>query len=141
MREGWRNELFKIRLPDFMPNPLGFPMAQAQGQRVLGVCCRTWNRWEKVALKIPEYKLTHVKLKGLAKERSIPINQIPIVPYQVWVIGKIGEYFSLLPNGTRKIWIVEETVKFRASTFTRQAYLAEQERFTSSLIEESLCSR
>ena len=136
----WRNELFKPHSQELSPNPLGFPMSQSQGQRIIGVCCRTWNRWERVALQIPEYKLTQIQLKNLATKRSIPDHQIPIVPYQVWVIGKIGEYFGLLSNGTRKVWIVEENIKTSLDNFTRKAYLKEQERFTKMIIEESLCS-
>jgi hypothetical protein len=137
----WRNELFKPHSQkELTPNPLGFPMSQSQGQRMIGVCCRTWIRWERVALQIPEYKLTQIQLRNLAKQRDIPDHQIPIVPYQVWVIGKIGEYFGLLNNGTRKVWIVEEAVKTALANFTREAYLKEQEKFTKLIIEESLCS-
>lgn len=142
MINSWRNELFKPHFHhELTPNPLGFPMSQSQGERIIGVCCRTWNRWEQVALLIPEYKLTQIKLKNLGKQRKIPDHQIPIVPYQVWVIGKIGEYFSLLNNGTRKIWIVEEIIKSSFESFTREAYLNEQERFTKKIIEDNLCSR
>jgi hypothetical protein len=142
MIKSWRNELFKPHSQkELTPNPLGFPMSQSQGQRIVGVCCRTWNRWEQVALlQIPEYKLTQIQLKGLAKQRGIPDQAIPIVPYQVWVIGKIGEYFGLLKNGTRKVWIVEENVKRYLDGFTREAYLNEQERFTKKIIEDNLCS-
>jgi hypothetical protein len=141
MIKSWRNELFKPHSQkELTPNPLGFPMSQSQGQRIIGVCCRTWNRWERVALQIPEYKLTQIQLRNLAKQRDIPDRQIPIVPYQVWVIGKIGEYFGLLNNGTRKVWIVEETVKTASANFTREAYMKEQEKFTKLIIEESLCS-
>ena len=139
MIKDWRSELFKPHLNELTPNPLGFPMSQSQGQRIIGVCCRTWNRWEQVAFQIPEYKLTQIQLKNLATKRNIPDHQIPIAPYQVWVIGKIGEYFGLLNNGTRKVWIVEESIKTSLDDFTREAYLKEQEKFTK-LIEESLCS-
>lgn len=132
----WRNYLFKPHEQKLTPNPLGFPMSQSQGQRILGICCRTWNRWEKVALQIPEYKLIAIQLKNLAKQKNIPESQVPIVPYQVWVVGKIGEHFSLLNNGTRKIWIVEESIKTSLDSFTREAYLKEQEQFTKFLIEE-----
>lgn len=140
MIKDWRNELFKPHLQELTPNPLGFPMSQSQGGRILGVCCRTWIRWEQVALQIPEYKLTQIQLRKLATKRGIPDHQIPVVPYQVWVIGKIGEYFSLLNTGTRKTWIVEETVKTASANFTREAYLKEQEKVTKFIIEESLCS-
>ena len=140
MIKDWRNELFKPHLQELTPNPLGFPMSQSQGERIIGVCCRTWNRWETVALQIPEYKLTQIQLRNLAKQRGIPDHQIPIVPYQVWVIGKIGEYFGLLNTGTRKIWIVGEAVKTASANFTREAYMKEQEKFTKLIIEESLCS-
>ena len=140
MIKDWRNKLFKPHSQELTPNPLGFPMSQSQSQRIIGVCCRTWNRWERVALQIPEYKLTQIPLRNLATKKGIPDHQIPIVPYQVWVIGKIGEYFSLLNNGTRKVWIVEENIKTSLDSFTREAYLKEQERFTKMIIEESLCS-
>lgn len=136
MITSWRNELFRPHSQELTPNPLGFPMSQSQGQRIIGVCCRTWNRWEQVALRIPEYKLIQIQVRKLANQKDIPDHQIPVVPYQVWVIGKIGEYFSLLNNGTRKVWIVEEIIKSSFESFTRDVYLKEQERFTKMLIED-----
>jgi hypothetical protein len=136
MIKDWRNQLFKPHSQELTPNPLGFPMSQSQGQRIIGVCCRTWNRWKQVALQIPEYRLIQIQVRNLAKQKDIPDHQIPIVPYQVWVIGKIGEYFSLLNNGTRKVFIVEETIKSSFESFTRDAYLKEQEQFTKMLIED-----
>ncbi|MBD2771129.1 hypothetical protein [Iningainema tapete] len=81
---------------------------------------------------IPEYKLQHIQLKKRAEEAGAVA---PIVPYQVWCCGRIGEIFDLLPHGLSKKWMVQEYLKANFEEFTREAYREEQERFTSLIME------
>lgn len=86
---------------------------------------------------VPEYKLQHIKMSKRARDvKSIP----PIVPYQVWVVGKIGEIYSSLPNGMSKKWMAEEWIKAKQGKFTREAYQQEQERYHLALEESNVQS-
>lgn len=131
MREEWKSELFKPD-SDKTPKQLGFPMSTAHGRRILGICHETWKRWEELALTIPEYKLQQIKLNKMASARGAIA---PIVPYQVWVVGKIGEIFQELPHGLPKRWMAQEYLNAKKNEFTREAYQQEQELFTSKILE------
>jgi hypothetical protein len=142
MIKEWRNQLFHIINPqinistslDVNLHPLGFPLSLAEGTRILGICYRTWKRWETLAATIPEYKLQQIQmLKRASSFNATP----PIVPYQVWVVGKIGEIYNGLPNGIQKKWMAQEYLNAKKSEFTREEYRQEQERFAAkSLIQE-----
>lgn len=133
MNEVWRKDLFESKnCNDFSLNPLGFPLSQAHGTRILGITYRTWKRWEELALTIPEYKLQHLLMANKASEnRAIPA----IVPYQVWVVGKIGEIYKSLPKGMAREWMAREWLKVKGDEFTRKAYQDEQERYLSLILE------
>ena len=131
MREEWKNELFQ---PDAnnTPRQLGFPMSTARGRRILGICHDTWKRWEELAETIPEYKLQQIKLKNKSSEFGAIA---PITPYQVWVIGKIGEVFGNLPHGLPKKWMAQEYINQKKEEFTRSYYEEEQVRYVLYLVE------
>lgn len=129
MIEQWRNQLFESQNHyEFALNPLGFPLSIAKGTRILGITYRTWKRWEELALLVPEYKLQQIQLQKRASDAK---STSPIVPYMVWVVGKVGEIYDSLPNGMTKRWMAEEWVKANRQDFTREAYQQEQARFTS----------
>lgn len=128
MKKDWRSSLFQPHQDEFLLSPLGFPLSQSRGSRILGVCPRTWRRWESIAVSIPEYKLQQIQMKKLAEAAG---EIAPIVPYQVWVVGKIGEVFGGLPHGLSKKWIAQSYVNGRKEEFTRVAYQEEQERYTT----------
>lgn len=132
MDKGWKSTLFQLPQDKFTLNPLGFPVSRTRGSEILGVCFRTWMRWERLAMLIPEYKLQHKRLEKKAAELGIIP---PVIPYMVWCVGKIGEIFDGLPHGLAKKWMVEEFVKSQQEQFTRQAYLDEQTRFAERLLE------
>jgi hypothetical protein len=133
MIKEWRNQLFHIINPEINLHPLGFPLSLAEGTRILGICYRTWKRWETLATTIPEYKLQQMQMF----KRASSFNAIsPIVPYQVWVIGKIGEIYQELPHGMEKNWMAQEYLNAKKSEFTREEYRREQERFVSNILNE-----
>ncbi|MDJ0678203.1 MAG: hypothetical protein QNJ36_22935 [Calothrix sp. MO_167.B42] len=133
MFKEWRNKLFESPNQEFDLHPLGFPLSLAEGTRILGICYRTWKRWETLAMTIPEYKLQHI----LMQKRASCFNSTPpIVPYQVWVIGKIGEIYDGLPHGIKKKWMAQEYVNAKKQELTRESYRKEQERFASYTLEE-----
>ncbi|MCC5636286.1 hypothetical protein LC593_10540 [Nostoc sp. CHAB 5844] len=109
-------------------------MSTACGRRILGICHQTWKRWEELALTIPEYELQLLKLNKMASKKGAAA---PIVPYQVWVIGKIGEIYQLLPDGLPKKWMAEEYLNAKKDEFTRIAYQQEQERYSSMALEKA----
>lgn len=133
MKEAWRNELFDSKT-DKALKQLGFPMSTAHGRRILGICHETWKRWEELAQSIPEYELQQIQMNKLASAKG---TVAPIVPYQVWVMGKIGEIFELLPDGLPKKWMAQEYVNAKKDEFTREAYQQEQERYNSMALESS----
>ncbi|MEA5574068.1 hypothetical protein [Calothrix sp. UHCC 0171] len=141
MIKEWRNQLFHIINPeinistslDVNLHPLGFPLSLAEGTRILGICYRTWKRWETLAIAIPEYKLQQIQMLNRASSfNATP----PIVPYQVWVVGKIGEIYQELPHGMGKKWMAQEYLNAKKSEFTREEYRREQERLVSNVLNE-----
>lgn len=131
MKKDWRSSLFKTPQDQFSLNSLGFPLSQTRGSQILGICPRTWRRWESIAVSIPEYKLQQIKLKKLADAAGAIA---PIVPYQVWVVGKIGEVFEELPHGLTKKWLAQEYINGKKEEFTRESYQQEQERYTTLVL-------
>jgi hypothetical protein len=127
MNQEWRNELFRPN-EESDPNSLGFPLSKAKGIRILKVSYRTWKRWEELAMTIPEYKLQHIQLN---KRAEVAGAIAPIVPYQVWVVGKIGEIYSKLPDGLPKKWMAQEYLSSKKDEFTREVYQQEQSRHIS----------
>ncbi|MEW6496898.1 MAG: hypothetical protein AB1589_30910 [Cyanobacteriota bacterium] len=128
MKKDWRSSLFKPPQDQFSLNSLGFPLSQTKGSQMLGICPRTWRRWESIAVSIPEYKLQQIKLKKIADAAGAIA---PIVPYQVWVVGKIGEIFENLPHGLAKKWMAQEYINGKKEEFTREAYQKELTQFLS----------
>ena len=130
----WRKNLFESESGESVEsalNHLGFPLSRNQGIQILGICYRTWQRWEDLAFTIPEYKLQQIKMQKGAGANT----RIPIAPYQVWVVGKIGEIYCKLPHGTTKRWIAEVYLKARQDEFTRDAYQKDQQRYHSLALE------
>lgn len=131
MMKEWRKKLFESPKPNLGLNLLGLPLSVAEGTRILGICYRTWKRWNELAMNVPEYKQKHMQmLEVIAKTDVTP----PILRYQVWVIGKIGEIYSQLPNGIPKKWIAQEYLRTKLDDFTEEQYHREQEQFTSKTI-------
>ncbi|MBD2249618.1 hypothetical protein H6G26_41340, partial [Nostoc sp. FACHB-888] len=56
-----------------------------------------------------------------------------IRPYQVWVLGRIGEVFGDLDQGTNKVEIAKSIVEASKSEYTIKEFEAEQIRFTQPL--------
>lgn len=128
MNKEWRNELFESNSGKTQLNSLGFPLSRSKAMRILDIVYRTWLRWEKVAMTIPEYKLQHTQLKN---RTEIYGGKPPVTPYQTWVIGKIGEIYTELPDGVRVEWMAKEYIEAQKDQFTRKAYEEEQSRYTS----------
>ncbi len=127
----WKSKLFESPNPELGLSLLGLPLSIAEGTRILGICYRTWKRWNELAMNVPEYKQQHMQmLEVIAKTDVTP----PILRYQVWVIGKIGEIYSQLPNGIPKKWIAQEYLRNKLDDFTEEQYYREQEQFTSKTI-------
>ncbi|WP_152592616.1 hypothetical protein [Nostoc sphaeroides] len=97
MKSEWRKQLFSYQPSKSGVNPLVLPMSKAKAAKILGVCYRTLERWAEVAPIIPEYRLILVRMKTLTQEKKL--RAPPITPYQVWIIGKIGELFSDITQG------------------------------------------
>ncbi|RCJ41990.1 hypothetical protein A6770_35470 [Nostoc minutum NIES-26] len=132
MNPAWREELFSQK-PTFSGlNPLVLPITNAKMRRILDICYRTWLRWAEVAETIPQYKLAQIQMQKMAKEKRL---RAPLIrPYQVWVLGKVGEVFGDLDQGTAKIEIVKSIVEANKSEYTESKFEAEQIRFTQPLI-------
>ncbi|MCC5618461.1 hypothetical protein LC605_25920 [Nostoc sp. CHAB 5836] len=129
MMKEWRNRLFESPNPETGLYLLELPLSVAEGTRILGICYRTWKRWHELAMSVPEYKQHHIEmLEKLSDANSAP----PIVRYQVWVTGKIGEIFTLLPHGIAKKWIVQDCLQKTLKEFTIERYQREQSQFTKS---------
>lgn len=125
----WRKRLFEIRPPEFGLNVMGLPLSVAEGTRILGICYRTWKRWNELAMDVPEYKQHYLEMvEKLANVDETP----PIIRYQVWVIGKIGEVYSNLPYGITKKWIVQDYLNSNLQEFTLEEYQREQSQLTKS---------
>lgn len=123
MRLTWREELFN---PKTAITQLAFPLSSAHAAKILGVCFRTIKRWDDAASIIPEYKLSRVQMKKRSEEWG---GKTPMSPYQVWVMGKVGEIYSGLPNGYPKKSMTQTCIKAKASEYTREEYAKEQQRF------------
>ncbi len=96
MIKEWRKNLFEPSNSKFSFYSMELPISIAEGTRILGICYRTWKRWEELAMNVPEYKQQHMEMK----QKALTVNALaPIVRYQVWVMGKIGEVYSELPHG------------------------------------------
>lgn len=123
----WKTKLFE---PDSKepPEHLIYPVSTAEGKRILGISHETWQRWEKVALQIPEYKLIQQRMRKLASSKK---RFTPIIAYQIWVMGEIGELYSKMPNGLEKVGLVKEAIAYNKENLTRKAYEEEQARYTS----------
>lgn len=134
MNQSWREELFNQETTNSALNPLVLPMTNAQSLRILDICYRTWGRWEEVAQTIAQYKLAQIQMKNFAQEHSL--RAPPILPYQVWVVGKIGEIFCGLAQGTNKLNLAKAIVGANKSLYSRKEFEAEQIRFTQPLIGE-----
>jgi hypothetical protein len=131
MQEEWRTKLFRFETVESPLNHLGFPKSIAEGKRILQICHNTWKRWEDVATGIPEYKLLQIKMKNeFSGNRKAP----PITPYQIWVVGKIGELYQKMPDGISKQPLVKKYLDAKKEEFTRAAYQDEQARHTSLIL-------
>lgn len=127
----WREKLLEIPPSEFGLNVMGLPVSAAEGTRILGICYRTWKRWNELALYVPEYKQRYLEMV----EKSASVDQTPpITRYQVWVIGKIGEVYSNLPHGITKKWIVQDYLNSNLSDFTLEEYQREQQVIQSQKI-------
>ncbi|MBH8566748.1 hypothetical protein I8748_32130 [Nostoc sp. CENA67] len=132
MNKEWRQELFKTKSEKTELNPLGFPMSQAKGLRILDICHTTWTRWEKLAMSIPEYEFVQMQLDAMA---DVTGGITPKVPYQIWVIGKIGEIFTELPHGLPKKGMAKEYLNRDKEQYTRSCYEEEQARYAIKALE------
>ncbi|WP_414573260.1 hypothetical protein [Nostoc sp. CCY 9925] len=134
MNPAWREELFHQKTTSSGLNPLVLPMTNAKMRRILDICYRTWERWAEVAESIPQYKLARIQMQRMAQEKRL---RAPLIrPYQVWVLGRIGEVFGDLDQGTTKIEIARSIVEANKSEYTIKEFEAEQIRFTQSLTGE-----
>lgn len=131
MNQAWREQLFSRKTTNSGLNPLVLPMTNAKMLRVLDICYRTWERWTEVAETIPQYKLSRIQMQKMAKEKRL---RAPLIrPYQVWVLGRIGEVFGDLDQGTNKVEIAKSIVEANKSEYTIKEFEAEQIRFTQPL--------
>jgi hypothetical protein len=134
MNQAWREQLFSRKTTNSGLNPLVLPMTNAKMLRVLDICYRTWERWTEVAETIPQYKLSRIQMQKMAKEKRL---RAPLIrPYQVWVLGRIGEVFGDLDQGTNKVEIAKSIVEANKSEYTIKEFEAEQIRFTQPLTGE-----
>ncbi|MFN6540389.1 MAG: hypothetical protein RM021_029125 [Nostoc sp. EkiNYC01] len=134
MNQAWREQLFSQKTTISGLNPLVLPITNAKMLRVLDICYRTWERWAEVAETIPQYKLSRIQMQKMATQKRL---RAPLIrPYQVWVLGKIGEVFGDLDQGTSKIEIAKSIVEANKSEYTIKEFEAEQIRFTQSLTGE-----
>ncbi|MBD2731149.1 hypothetical protein H6G96_33745 [Nostoc sp. FACHB-892] len=128
MNQAWREQLFSRKTTNSGLNPLVLPMTNAKMLRVLDICYRTWERWTEVAETIPQYKLSRIQMQKIAQEKRL---RAPLIrPYQVWVLGRIGEVFGDLDQGTNKVEIAKSIVEANKSEYTIKEFEAEQIRFT-----------
>ncbi|MBW4457110.1 MAG: hypothetical protein KME55_33085 [Nostoc indistinguendum CM1-VF10] len=131
MNQAWREQLFSRKTTNSGLNPLVLPMTNAKMLRVLDICYRTWERWTEVAETIPQYKLSRIQMQKMAQEKRL---RAPLIrPYQVWVLGRIGEVFGDLEQGTNKVEIAKSIVEANKSEYTIKEFEAEQIRFTQPL--------
>ena len=131
MNQAWREQLFSRKATNSGLNPLVLPMTNAKMLRVLDICYRTWERWTEVAETIPQYKLSRIQMQKMAQEKRL---RAPLIrPYQVWVLGRIGEVFGDLEQGTTKVEIAKSIVEANKSEYTIKEFEAEQIRFTQPL--------
>lgn len=135
MKSEWRKQLFSYQPSKSGVNPLVLPMSKAKAAKILGVCYRTLERWAEVAPIIPEYRLILVRMKTLTQEKKL--RAPPITPYQVWIIGKIGELFSDITQGVDKKAFVEIIIEAKKDEYTRAEFEKEQLRFTSQVLGET----
>lgn len=134
MNQAWREQLFSQKTTNSGLNPLVLPITNAKMLRVLDICYRTWERWAEVAETIPQYKLSRIQMQKMATQKRL---RAPLIrPYQVWVLGKIGEVFGDLDQGTSKIEIAKSIVEANKSEYTIKEFEAEQIRFTQLLTGE-----
>ncbi|MBN3921883.1 MAG: hypothetical protein HWQ38_12885 [Nostoc sp. NMS7] len=134
MNQAWREQLFSRKTTNSGLNPLVLPMTNAKMLRVLDICYRTWERWTEVAETIPQYKLSRIQMQKMAQEKRL---RAPLIrPYQVWVLGRIGEVFGDLDQGTNKVEIAKSIVEANKSEYTIKEFEAEQIRFTQPLTGE-----
>lgn len=134
MNQSWREALFNQENTNSALNPLVLPMTNAKSLRILDICYRTWGRWEEVAEVIAQYKLAQIQMINFAKEHSL--RAPPILPYQVWVVGKVGEIFGGLAQGTNKLNLAKAIVATSKAQYSRKEFEAEQIRFTQPLTGE-----
>lgn len=135
MESGWRKQLFNQKQSQSGVNPLVLPMSKAKAVKILGICPRTLERWAKVASLIPEYRLILIKMQAFAQEKKL---RAPLItPYQVWVVGKIGELFGDIVQGIDKKALVEAIVEANKVEYTRAEFEKEQLRFTSHSLGET----
>ncbi|WP_152591549.1 hypothetical protein [Nostoc sphaeroides] len=131
MNQAWREQLFSRKTTNSGLNPLVLPMTNAKMLRVLDICYRTWERWTEVAETIPQYKLSRIQMQKMAQEKRL---RAPLIrPYQVWVLGRIGEVFGDLEQGTNKVEIAKSIVEANKLEYTIKEFEAEQIRFTQPL--------
>ncbi|MBD2536719.1 hypothetical protein H6G97_48730 [Nostoc flagelliforme FACHB-838] len=134
MNQAWREQLFSRKTTNSGLNPMVLPMTNAKMLRVLDICYRTWERWTEVAETIPQYKLSRIQMQKMAQEKRL---RAPLIrPYQVWVLGRIGEVFGDLDQGTNKVEIAKSIVEANKSEYTIKEFEAEQIRFTQPLTGE-----
>lgn len=134
MNQAWREQLFSRKTTNSGLNPLVLPMTNAKMLRVLDICYRTWERWTEVAETIPQYKLSRIQMQKMVQEKRL---RAPLIrPYQVWVLGRIGEVFGDLDQGTNKVEIAKSIVEANKSEYTIKEFEAEQIRFTQPLTGE-----
>lgn len=134
MNQAWREQLFSRKTTNSGLNPLVLPMTNAKMLRILDICYRTWERWTEVAETIPQYKLSRIQMQKMAQEKRL---RAPLIrPYQVWVLGRIGEVFGDLDQGTNKVEIAKSIVEANKSEYTIKEFEAEQIRFLQPLTGE-----
>ncbi|MBW4617227.1 MAG: hypothetical protein KME21_29130 [Desmonostoc vinosum HA7617-LM4] len=134
MMQEWKSRLFSSPNPLLGLNLSELPLSIAEGTRILGICYRTWKRWNELAMDVPEYKQQHMQMLSIVSNASAAP---PILRYQVWVIGKIGEIYNQLPNGIPKKWIAQEYLRTKSDDFTQEQYQKEQLNFENKKYIES----
>jgi hypothetical protein len=135
MKSGWKEQLFNLKPSQSGVDPLILPMSKTKATKILGICPRTLERWAKVAGLIPEYRLILMRMKTFADQNNLKAP--PITPYQVWVVGKIGELFGDLEQGIDKKPFVKAIVETNKSEYTRSQFEQDQLRFTSNVLGET----
>ena len=78
---------------------------------------QTVVKWDKIAFLVAEYRQDYPLLGDAKFERD---RTVPLSPYQVWVISRVGALMSKLKDAKRVISYVQTTPQF----FSKARYQA-----------------